>query len=78
MNPIGIRGVYDEAKRFAEAMTMAYHRVHGIDTRIVRIFNTFGERMQLDDGRALPNFISQALRDEPITIYGDGTSYNFV
>ena len=72
VNPIGIRGVYDEAKRFAEAITMAYRRVHGIETRIVRIFNTFGERMQLDDGRALPNFISQALRGDPITIYGDG------
>ena len=72
VNPIGIRGVYDEAKRFAEAITMAYRRVHGVETRIVRIFNTFGERMQLDDGRALPNFISQALRGDPITIYGDG------
>ncbi|MGE0708369.1 MAG: UDP-glucuronic acid decarboxylase family protein [Planctomycetota bacterium] len=72
VNPIGIRGVYDEAKRFAEAMTMAYRRVHGVETRIVRIFNTFGERMQLDDGRALPNFITQALRGEPLTIYGDG------
>ncbi len=72
VNPIGIRGVYDEAKRFAEAMTMAYRRVHGLETRIVRIFNTFGERMQLDDGRALPNFITQALRGEPLTVYGDG------
>lgn len=72
VNPIGIRGVYDEAKRFAEAITMAYHRVHGVQTRIVRIFNTYGERMQLDDGRALPNFISQALRGEPLTVYGDG------
>ena len=73
VNPIGIRGVYDEAKRFAEALTMAYHRVHGVETRIVRIFNTFGERMQLDDGRALPNFISQALRGDPLTVYGDGS-----
>ncbi|RMG07705.1 MAG: SDR family oxidoreductase [Planctomycetota bacterium] len=72
VNPIGIRGVYDESKRFAEAMTMAYRRVHGVDTRIVRIFNTYGERMQLDDGRALPNFITQALRGDPITVYGDG------
>jgi len=73
VNPIGIRGVYDEAKRFAEAMTMAYRRVHGVDTRIVRIFNSYGERMQLDDGRALPNFVSQALAGEPITVYGDGS-----
>ncbi len=73
VNPIGVRGVYDEAKRFAEAMTMAYHREVGIDTRIVRIFNTYGPRMRKDDGRAIPNFISQALADEPITIYGDGT-----
>lgn len=73
VNPIGIRGVYDESKRFAEALTMAYRRVHGVETRIVRIFNTFGERMQLDDGRALPNFISQALRGEPLTVYGDGS-----
>ena len=73
VNPIGIRGVYDEAKRYAEAMTMAYRRVHGVETRIVRIFNTFGERMQLDDGRALPNFITQALRGEPLTVYGDGS-----
>jgi dTDP-glucose 4,6-dehydratase len=72
VNPIGIRGVYDEAKRFAEAMVMAYHRVHKLETRIVRIFNTFGERMRLDDGRALPNFITQALRGEAITVYGDG------
>jgi dTDP-glucose 4,6-dehydratase len=72
VNPIGIRGVYDESKRFAEAITMAYRRVHGVETRIVRIFNTFGERMQLDDGRALPNFITQALRGDPITVYGDG------
>jgi dTDP-glucose 4,6-dehydratase len=73
VNPVGPRGVYDEAKRFAEAMTMAYHRAHGLDTRIARIFNTFGPRMRLDDGRAIPNFIRQALRGEPITIYGDGT-----
>ncbi len=73
VNPIGIRGVYDEAKRFAEAMTMAYHRHHGVDVRIVRIFNTFGPRMQVDDGRAIPNFFSQALRDEPVTVYGDGS-----
>jgi len=69
----GIRGIYDEAKRFSEAMTMAYRRVHSIDTRIVRIFNTFGERMQLNDGRALPNFGTQALRGDPITVYGDGS-----
>jgi dTDP-glucose 4,6-dehydratase len=73
VNPVGLRGVYDEAKRFAEAMTMAYHRYHGVDTRIVRIFNTFGPRMRLDDGRAVPNFISQGLRGEPITVYGDGS-----
>lgn len=73
VNPVGLRGVYDEAKRFAEALTMAYHRYHGVDTRIVRIFNTFGPRMRLDDGRAVPNFITQALRGEPITIYGDGS-----
>ena len=73
VNPIGLRGVYDEAKRFAEAMTMAYHRYHGVDTRIVRIFNTFGPRMRLDDGRAVPNFITQALRGEPVTVYGDGS-----
>jgi dTDP-glucose 4,6-dehydratase len=72
VNPIGLRGVYDEAKRFAEAMTMAYHRYHGLDTRIVRIFNTYGPRMRLDDGRALPNFMRQALTGEPITVYGDG------
>jgi dTDP-glucose 4,6-dehydratase len=72
VNPIGPRGVYDEAKRFAEAMTMAYHRFHGVDTRIVRIFNTFGPRMRLSDGRAVPNFIAQALRGEPLTVYGDG------
>ena len=73
VNPIGIRGVYDEAKRFAEAITMAYRRVHKVDTRIVRIFNTFGPRMQLEDGRALPNFITQAFRGQPLTIYGDGS-----
>lgn len=73
VNPIGVRGVYDEAKRYAEAITMAYHRHHGVDTRIVRIFNTFGPRMRPDDGRMIPNFISQALAGEPITIYGDGS-----
>jgi dTDP-glucose 4,6-dehydratase len=72
VNPIGPRGVYDEAKRFAEALTMAYHRSHGLDTRIVRIFNTYGPRMRLNDGRALPNFLFQALSGEPITVYGDG------
>ena len=72
MNPIGPRGVYDEAKRFAEAMTMAYHRSHGVDTRIVRIFNTYGPRMRPHDGRVVSNFIVQALRGEPLTIYGDG------
>ena len=73
VNPIGIRGVYDEAKRFAEAMTMAYHRFHDIDTRICRIFNTYGERMRLDDGRVVPNLMGQALRGEPLTVYGDGS-----
>jgi len=73
VNPIGIRGVYDEAKRFAESMTMAYNRLHGIDTRIVRIFNTYGERMRRDDGRAIPNFITQALGGEEITVHGDGS-----
>jgi len=73
VNPIGPRGVYDEAKRFAEAMTMAYHRYHGLDTRIVRIFNTYGPRMRLKDGRVVPNFIFQALTDQPLTIYGDGS-----
>jgi dTDP-glucose 4,6-dehydratase len=73
VNPVGPRGVYDEAKRFAEAMTMAYHRYHGLDTRIVRIFNTFGPRMRRDDGRAIPNFIDQALRGQPLTVYGDGS-----
>jgi len=72
VNPIGPRGVYDEAKRFGEAMTMAYHRAHGVDTRIVRIFNTYGPRMRLNDGRALPNFLHQALTGQPITVYGDG------
>jgi dTDP-glucose 4,6-dehydratase len=72
VNPVGPRGVYDEAKRFAEAMTMAYHRAHGLDTRIVRIFNTYGERMRLDDGRVVSNFIVQALRGKPLTVYGDG------
>ncbi|MDX1583548.1 MAG: UDP-glucuronic acid decarboxylase family protein [Thermoanaerobaculia bacterium] len=73
VNPIGPRGVYDEAKRFAESMTMAYHRYHGIDTRIVRIFNTYGERMRLRDGRVVPAFMSQALRGEPMTVFGDGS-----
>lgn len=73
VNPIGPRGVYDEAKRFAEAMTMAYHRYHGVDTRIVRIFNTYGPRMRLDDGRALPAFVGQALRGEDLTVFGDGS-----
>jgi dTDP-glucose 4,6-dehydratase len=73
VNPVGPRGVYDEAKRFAEAMTMAYHRYHGLETRIVRIFNTYGPRMRLDDGRALPAFMSQALRGEPLTVFGDGS-----
>jgi dTDP-glucose 4,6-dehydratase len=73
VNPVGPRGVYDEAKRFAEAMTMAYHRYHGLDTRIVRIFNTFGPRMRMNDGRAIPNFLRQALTGEPLTIYGDGS-----
>ncbi len=72
VNPVGPRGVYDEAKRYAEAMTMAYHRYHGLDTHIVRIFNTYGPRMRLNDGRALPNFLYQALVGEPITVYGDG------
>ncbi len=73
VNPVGERGVYDESKRFAEAMTMAYHRAHGVDTRIARIFNTFGPRMRLDDGRVLPQFMSQALRGEDITVFGDGS-----
>jgi len=73
VNPIGIRGVYDEAKRFAEAMTMAYHRSHGINTHIIRIFNTYGPRMRLDDGRVVPNLMGQALRGESLTVYGDGS-----
>jgi len=73
VNPIGPRGVYDEAKRFAEAITLAYHRYHGLDTRIVRIFNTYGPRMRLRDGRAVPAFMSQALRGEDVTVFGDGT-----
>jgi dTDP-glucose 4,6-dehydratase len=73
VNPIGPRGVYDEAKRFGEAITMAYHRFHGLETRIVRIFNTYGPRMRLDDGRALPAFVGQALRGEDITVFGDGS-----
>jgi dTDP-glucose 4,6-dehydratase len=72
VNPVGPRGVYDEAKRFAEAMTMAYHRYHGLDTKIVRIFNTYGPRMRLNDGRAVPAFMSQALRNEDVTVFGDG------
>jgi len=73
VNPIGPRGVYDEAKRFAEAITMAYHRYHKVDTRIVRIFNTFGPRMRANDGRAIPNFIMQAMSNKPITVYGEGS-----
>ena len=73
VNPIGVRGVYDEAKRFAEAITMAYHRAHGVDTRIIRIFNTYGPRMRPADGRVVPNFVGQALRGEPLTVYGDGS-----
>jgi dTDP-glucose 4,6-dehydratase len=73
VNPVGPRGVYDEAKRFAEAMTMAYQRFHGVETRIVRIFNTYGERMRVNDGRVVPAFISQALRNEPLTVFGDGS-----
>ena len=73
VNPVGPRGVYDESKRFAEAMTMAYHRYHGVDTRIARIFNTYGPRMRLDDGRVVSNFIVQALRGEPLTVYDDGS-----
>ena len=73
VNPIGPRGVYDEAKRFAEAMTMAYHRYHKMQVRIVRIFNTYGPNMRIDDGRAVPNFISQSLKNRPITVYGDGS-----
>jgi dTDP-glucose 4,6-dehydratase len=73
VNPIGPRGCYDEAKRFSEAIVMAYHRAHNVDTHIVRIFNTYGERMRLDDGRVLPNFVGQALRGEPVTVYGTGS-----
>jgi dTDP-glucose 4,6-dehydratase len=72
VNPIGPRSVYDEAKRFSEALTMAYHRTRGVDTRIVRIFNTYGPRMRLNDGRVLPNFVYQALTGQPLTVYGDG------
>ena len=72
VNPIGPRGVYDEAKRFAEAITMAYHRSHGVETRIARIFNTYGPRMRLNDGRVVPNFILQAFQGEDLTVYGDG------
>lgn len=81
VNPVGPRGVYDEAKRFAEALTLAYHREHGLDTKIVRIFNTYGERMRIEDGRVIPNFISQALLSKPLTVYGDGSqtrSYCYV
>jgi dTDP-glucose 4,6-dehydratase len=73
VNPVGPRGVYDEAKRFSEAITMAYHRVHAVQTRIVRIFNTYGTRMRIEDGRAIPAFLSQALRNEDVTVFGDGT-----
>ncbi len=73
VNPVGWRGVYDEAKRFAEAMTMAYHRYHGVETRIIRIFNTYGPRMRIEDGRAIPAFMSQALRGEPVPVFGDGS-----
>ncbi len=73
VNPVGLRGCYDEAKRFAEAMTMAYHRYHGLNTRILRIFNTYGERMRLDDGRALPSFVSSAIKGEAMTVFGDGS-----
>jgi dTDP-glucose 4,6-dehydratase len=73
VNPVGPRGVYDEAKRFSEAMTMAYNRVHGVETRIVRIFNTYGPRMRVEDGRAIPAFVSQALRNEEVTVFGDGS-----
>ncbi|MCE7933109.1 MAG: SDR family oxidoreductase [Chlorobi bacterium CHB2] len=73
VNPIGVRGVYDEAKRFAEALTMAYQRYHGVDTRIVRIFNTYGPRMRVDDGRAIPAFFSQAITGQPLTVFGEGT-----
>jgi dTDP-glucose 4,6-dehydratase len=73
VNPIGPRGVYDEAKRYAEALTMAYHRQQGVDTSIVRIFNTYGPKMRPNDGRAIPNFLSQALAEKPLTVYGDGS-----
>jgi dTDP-glucose 4,6-dehydratase len=73
VNPVGPRGVYDEAKRFAEAMTMAYHRYHGVETRIIRIFNTYGERMRINDGRAIPAFLSQAIKTEDVTVFGDGS-----
>jgi dTDP-glucose 4,6-dehydratase len=73
VNPVGPRGVYDEAKRFAEALTMAYHRIHGIETRIARIFNTYGPRMRVDDGRAIPAFMGQALRGHDVTVFGDGS-----
>jgi dTDP-glucose 4,6-dehydratase len=73
VNPVGPRGVYDEAKRFAEAMVMAYHRVHGVETRIARIFNTYGPRMRIEDGRAIPAFLSQALRGQDVTVFGDGS-----
>jgi dTDP-glucose 4,6-dehydratase len=73
VNPVGPRGVYDEAKRFSEAMTMAYHRVHGVETRIVRIFNTYGPRMRVEDGRAIPAFLSQALKNQDVTVFGDGS-----
>ena len=73
VNPVGPRGVYDESKRFAEALAMAYHRYHGVDTRIVRIFNTYGPRMRMDDGRVVPNFVCQALRGDPLTVYDDGS-----
>nr|WP_304949455.1 GDP-mannose 4,6-dehydratase [Verrucomicrobium spinosum] len=73
VNPVGPRGVYDEAKRFAEAMTMGYHRAHGLDTKIVRIFNTYGPRMRLEDGRVVPAFIGQALQGQPLTVFGDGS-----
>jgi dTDP-glucose 4,6-dehydratase len=73
VNPIGVRGCYDESKRFAEAIVMAYHRTHGVNSKIIRIFNTYGPKMRLDDGRVLPNFMGQALRGEPLTVYGDGS-----
>jgi dTDP-glucose 4,6-dehydratase len=73
VNPVGVRGVYDEAKRYAEAITMAYHRHHKVDTRIVRVFNTYGPRMRVDDGRMVPNFIQQTLLGRPLTVYGDGS-----